>query len=94
MFAYFSLLKIKLIKMIKKGLTNSIGWNLGKIYKSIHLCALFTSTPIIGTKNKKIRENIKINGKILKSLSSFIEDKTKIIIKPNKTKDKCLKKNS
>ena len=94
MFVYFSLLKVKLIKIIKKGLTNSIGWNLGKKYKSIHLCALFTSTPIIGTKNKKIRENIKINGEILKSLSSFIEDKTKIIIKPNKTKDKCLKKNS
>ena len=94
MFEYFSLLKIKLIKIIKKGLTNSIGWNLGKKYKSIHRWALFTSTPIIGTKNKEIRENIKIKGEILKSLSSFIEDKIKIIINPKKTKDKCLKKNS
>ena len=28
-FIFFWLLKIKLIKIIKKGLTNSIGWNLG-----------------------------------------------------------------
>ena len=31
-FVYFSLLKIRLIKIIKKGLTSSIGWNLGKKY--------------------------------------------------------------
>ena len=78
--------------MIKKGLTNSIGWNLGKIYKSIHLCALFTSTPKIGTNNKVNRENRKITGDILKSFSSLIEDKIKIIIKPKITKERCLKK--
>jgi len=41
---------------------------------------------------KKIIENKKIDGEILKSFSSLIEDKTKIIIIPIKTKDKCLKK--
>ena len=80
------------MNIIKKGLTNSIGWNLGKKYRSIHLLALFTSTPIMGTKNKKIIENKKITGEILNNLSWLIEDKTKIIIIPKKTKDKCLKK--
>ena len=94
MFVYFSLLKIILIKIIKKGLTSSIGWNLGKKFKSIHLWALFTSTPIIGTKNREINENKKIIGEILNSLSSLIEDKIKIIIIPKTTKDKCLKKNA
>ena len=94
MFVYFSLLKIILIKIIKKGLTSSIGWNLGKKYKSIHLCALLTSTPIIGTNKSEAKESIKIIGEILKSLYSLIEDKIKIIIIPKKTKDKCLKKNA
>ena len=92
MFVYFSLLKIILIKIIKKGLTSSIGWNLGKKYKSIHLWALLTSTPIIGTKNKVTNEKKKIIGEILNSFFSLIEDKIKIIIIPKKTKDKCLKK--
>ena len=92
-FLYFSLLKIRLIKIIKKGLTSSIGWNLGKKYKSIHLWALFTSTPMIGTKNNDIKEMRKITGEILNSFSLFIEDKIKIIIMPRSTKDKCLKKN-
>ena len=93
MFVYFSLLKIKLIKTIKKGLTSSTGWNLGSKYKSIHLWALFTSIPMIGTKNKKIKESKKIIGDILNSFLSSIEDNTKIINMPKKTKDKCLKKN-
>ena len=92
MFIFFSLLRIKLIKTIKNGFTNSIGWNLGKKYKSIHLWALFTSMPIIGTRNREIRENKKMNGVILKRFSSLIRDKIKIIIIPRKTKDKCLKK--
>ena len=94
MLLYFSLLKIKLIKIIKNGFTSSIGWNLGKKNKSIHLWALFTSTPIKGTKNKDIKENKKKIGESLKSFSSLIDDKTKIIIIPRKTKDKCLKKNA
>ena len=93
MLVYFLLLKIKLIEIIKNGFTNSIGWNLGKKYKSIHRWALFTSTPIIGTSNKAINENIKIIGENLKSFASLIEDKRKIIIIPKKTNNKCLKKN-
>ena len=94
MFVYFSLLKIKLIKIIKNGLTSSIGWNLGNKYRSIHRWALFTSTPIMGTKNREINESRKITGEILKSLSSLIDDNIKINIIPKKTKDKCLKKNA
>ena len=92
MFLYFSLLKIKLIKIIKNGFTNSIGWNLGNKYKSIHLWALLTSTPIIGTSIREIKENRKIMGEILKSFSSFIDDKIKIIIIPKNTNERCLKK--
>ena len=66
---YFWLLKIKLIKIIKKGLTSSIGWNLGKKNKSIHLREPFTSTPIIGTKikeTKEIKKRInKVDGEII-----------------------------
>ena len=91
-FENFSLLKIELTKIIKKGLTSSIGWNLGKKYKSIHLFALLTSTPIKGTKHSTINENKKITGEILKSFSSLISDKIKIISIPKITNDKCLKK--
>ena len=93
MLVYFWLLKIKLIKIIRNGLTISIGWNLGKKYKSNHRWAVFTSIPIIGTKNREINENKKIIGEILNNLSSLIEDRMKIIIIPKATKDKCLKKN-
>ena len=93
MFVNFSLLRIKLIKIIKNGLTNSIGWNLGKKIKSIHLWALFTSTPIMGTKNNEINENKKIIGESLKSFSWLIEEKIRIMSIPKTTKDKCLKKN-
>ena len=94
MLLYFSLLNIKLIKIIKNGFTSSIGWNLGKKYKSIHRWALFTSTPMTGTKNNEINDNKKIIGEILKSFCSFIDDKIKIIRIPRNTKDKCLKKNA
>ena len=80
--------------MIRKGLTNSIGWNRGKKYRSIHLWALFTSTPITGTKINEINDNKKNIGEILNSFSWLIEDKIKIISRPKKTKDKCLKKNA
>ena len=91
-FEYFLLLKIKLIKIIKNGFTNSIGWNLGKKSKSIHLFEPFTSIPINGTEIRKINEIKKINKEYLKSFSWFIEDRTKITTKPMIIKIKCLKK--
>tara|TARA_B110000444_G_C18739168_1_gene547138 strand:- start:48 stop:389 length:342 start_codon:yes stop_codon:yes gene_type:complete len=51
---------IKASIMIKKGFTNSTGCNLGKKIKSNHRVDPFTSTPIIGTKNNRIKDNKKI----------------------------------
>ena len=53
----FNLLLQKIIARIttKKGFRTSIGWNLGKKNKSIHLFDPFTSTPTIGTINKEIK---------------------------------------
>ena len=90
---YFWLHKIKLINTIKKGLTNSIGWNLGKKYKSIHLLDPFTSMPIRGTNNNNIKEKTKITTEYLRSLFWSIDEKTKITNIPKKIKTKCLKKN-
>ena len=36
----------------KKGFNNSMGWNLGKKNRSIHLFDPLTSTPTMGTKSK------------------------------------------
>ena len=46
----------------------------------------------MGTRDNEIKDSKKITGEILKSFSSFIEDKIKIINIPKITKDKCLKK--
>ena len=46
--------------IIKKGLTNSIGCNLGKKNKSNHLFDPLTSTPIIGTKSSNKKDKKKI----------------------------------
>ena len=79
-------------KTIKKGFRTSIGWNLGKKNKSIHLLEPLTSTPIIGTnikESKKIKKNIIeyfINCSFLK------EENIKTINMPIKTYIKCLKK--
>ena len=89
----FWLHNIKLIKIIRNGLTNSIGWNLGKKYRSIHLFEPLTSTPIIGTKIKNINDKKKNREEYFRSCSFLIKDNTKIIIIPNKIKIKCLKKN-
>ena len=74
-------------------MTNSIGWNLGSKYKSIHLLDPLTSIPINGTKIKNIKENAKIIEEKLKSFFWSIDDMAKIMIVPNKIKTKCLKKN-
>ena len=54
----FDLLLHKIVAKItiKNGFRTSMGWNLGKKNKSIHLFEPLTSTPINGTNNKEIRE--------------------------------------
>ena len=77
---------------IKNGFNNSIGWNLGKKNKSIHLLDPLTSIPIIGTKNNDINE---IKKSIIENLNNWLvlmEEKIKIINIPIKIKIKCLKK--
>ncbi len=70
------------IVIIKKGLITSIGWNLGKKAKSIHLFDPFTSVPMNGTKTKIINE---IQNKIIDILnksSSFKNEKIISIVIP------------
>ena len=69
---------------IKNGFNNSIGWNLGKKYKSIHLLDPFTSIPIIGTKNNEIKEIKKSIIENLNNWSVLMEEKIKIINIPIK----------
>ena len=52
----FSVQRIVAKKTIKKGFRTSIGWNLGKKKRSIHLLDPLTSIPIIGTKTKESRD--------------------------------------
>ena len=47
--------RILAIIRIKKGLTISIGWNLGKNKNSIHLFDPFASAPKKGTSNNKMK---------------------------------------
>ena len=79
--------------MIKNGLTNSIGWNLGNKYKSIHLLDPLTSTPKNGTRNKNKIERKKTIIEILNKFSWSITENVKIIHIPKTIKIKCLKKN-
>ena len=71
--------------IIKKGFKTSIGWNLGKNNKSIHLFEPLTSTPIIGTKNKEKIDNRKRKIENLNNLSFLNDEKIKTIIIPIKT---------
>tara|TARA_B100000965_G_scaffold281890_1_gene239729 strand:- start:30 stop:272 length:243 start_codon:yes stop_codon:yes gene_type:complete len=70
---------------IKNGFKTSIGWNLGKKNISIHLLEPFTSMPIIGTKNKEIKDMKNRIIEYLNNLSVLNEEKIKIIIIPIKT---------
>jgi len=92
MLEFFSLLKTVARKIIVKGLTSSIGWNLGKENISIHLFEPFISIPIIGTKTKKNKEmkNKKIDN--LKRYFLFKEEKKIKTITPMQIYAKCLKK--
>ena len=60
---------------IKNGFKSSIGWNLGKKIKSIHLLEPFTSIPIIGTKIKKIKHKTNRIFEILIKSLSFNDEK-------------------
>ncbi len=64
--------------IIKNGFKTSIGWNLGKKNRSIHLFEPLTSTPIKGTKNNEIRETKKRNIEYLYNRSEFKEENIKI----------------
>ena len=71
-------------KIIVKGLTSSIGWNLGKKNKSSHLFDPLTSVPIIGTKNKRNKE---IKNKKIDNLKRFFllkDEKNIRVIIPKK----------
>ena len=79
-------------KTIKKGLRTSIGWNLGKKNRSIHLLEPLTSTPIIGTNTNETRETKKSTIEYLINCSFSKEENTKRMKIPRTTYTKCLKK--
>ena len=83
----FDLLLHKIVAkiIIKNGFKTSIGWNLGKKNKSIHLLEPLTSTPMIGTKNKEIKEIKKSKIEYLYNWSEFKEENIKIRDIPIKT---------
>ena len=68
--------------IIKNGFSISIGWNLGKKNRSIHLFDPLTSAPIIGTRNNEINETKKRIIEYLNNWSVLIEEKIKIINTP------------
>ena len=76
----FDLLLHKIVDkiIIKNGFKTSIGWNLGKKNKSIHLLEPLTSTPMNGTKNKETREIKKRKIEYLNNWSEFNEENIKI----------------
>jgi len=76
----FDLISQKIVAkiIIKKGFKTSIGWNLGKKNKSIHLLDPLTSTPTNGTKNKEISEIKKRKIEYLYNWSEFKEENIKI----------------
>ena len=64
--------------IIKNGFRTSMGWNLGKINKSIHLLDPLTSTPTNGTRNKEISEIKKRKIEYLYNWFEFNEENIKI----------------
>ena len=64
--------------IIKNGFRTSMGWNLGKKIKSIHLLEPLTSTPTNGTKTKEIIEIKKRKIEYLYNWSEFREENIKI----------------
>ena len=82
-------LKIKETIIIKKGFTNSIGWNLGKKGKSNHLADPLTSMPIKGIKAKVTKDTKKSILDIFKSFFWSINEKDISRDIPKKIKNKC-----
>ena len=77
---------------MNNGLTNSIGWNIGRRGKSIHLFAPLISTPNTGTKE---RSKIEIRNKKSKNFINLFFSWIEIAISKNneiKTKIRCLMK--
>ena len=83
----FDLLPHKIVAkiIIRNGFRTSIGWNLGKKNKSIHLLEPLTSTPMNGTKNKEISEIKKRKIEYWYNWSEFKEENIKIRNIPIKT---------
>ena len=88
---YSSFDKIFAVKSTKKGLINSIGWRLKK-YKLNHLFDPLTSTPIIGTRIKEIKNNMKIGTiRFFRKLNSMNEIKN-IKVSAIDTNNSCFEK--
>ena len=83
----FDLISLRIVAkiIIKNGFRTSMGWNLGKKNKSIHLLDPLTSTPMNGNKNKKINEIKKSKIEYLYNWSEFKEENIKIRHIPIKT---------
>ena len=88
----FSVQRMVAKNTIKKGFRTSIGWNLGKKNRSIHLLEPLTSTPKIGTNTNAIKEIKKSTIEYLINCSWLKEENTKSIKIPRTTYTKCLKK--
>ena len=76
---------------MKKGFKISIGCSLNR-YKSNHLLAPFTSTPIIGTKINNRKESMKNGTTIFLSKDVSIAEIINIMKKANIVKIKCFEK--
>ena len=76
----FDLISHKIVAKIitKNGFRTSMGWNLGKKNKSIHLLEPLTSTPMNGTKNKERSEIKKRIIEYLYNWSEFNDENIKI----------------
>ena len=83
----FDLISHKIVAKIitKNGFRTSIGWNLGKKNKSIHLLEPLTSAPTNGTKNREISEIKKRKIEYLYNWSELKEENIKIRVIPINT---------
>ena len=81
----FSVQRMVAKKTIKNGFKTSIGWNLGKKNRSIHLLEPLTSIPMIGTKTKESKEIKKSITEYFINCSFLIEENINTINIPIKT---------